>query len=485
MLRKSLPALDTTLLRPLGLAACGLGAASIVPAALPGSLGVGIGIGISGLALVSTLLALDAARRAKIEQLATQMGEFNVRLAATRVKLDQLQSRVMELPMTQDDAAPARLALSELTAEVGIVGGLLRDAMTTLCEHENRLAALQAAPAATANTPQPAMMPARVSSADTGPAPEQREAILAALVAGGLDVHLQPIVTLPQRRTAGYELLARLTLAQGDVLTAQEFITVADAAGHSGSIDAQVLTRALALASHLNGRAQNQFVTLNLSAATWTDARQLGSIARIVETYRAQASRLVIEIPQKIFRQLDPSRLGLLTQMSSHGARFALDHLADLRLDPVALAERGVRFVKVPGRLLTDWAERPHDTDIAPADFAAHMRRAGIDLIAEMAETDRMIADAIDLDVRFAQGFAISPARPIRPDAFTAAPNTVNPAEAQADTAPLTPPAAANRRAPQPGHGTGQPAGQSERQGDVQPERLPERLPLRAVLRRA
>ncbi len=288
---------------------------------------------------------------------------------------------------------------------------------------------------------------------------ERAAAILAAFNGAGVELHLQPIVMLPSRKVAGYEALARLILPDGSMVTPAEFLPVLEREGQSSSLDAQVLTRALAISSHLNARDGAQFVSLNLSTQAWTDPRTLHAVARILETYRSAALRLVIEMPQRIYRSLDPHRLGIIGGMKAGGVRFALDHLADLRLDPPTLADRGVAFVKASAMLLAEADERGNGLDVAAGDLGQLLRRLGIELIGERAETDRLVADLIEFDVRLAQGFAISPPRPVRQEVFQ--PAEPKPAESRPAEQPVAEPQPAKAAA------------------------APERLPFRAVLRRA
>ena len=44
--------------------------------------------------------------------------------------------------------------------------------------------------------------------------------------------------------------------------------------------------------------------------------------------------------------------------------------------------------------------------------------RHGISLIAERIETEAVVVDLLDYDVRFGQGFLFSPPRPVRADAL-------------------------------------------------------------------
>ena len=89
----------------------------------------------------------------------------------------------------------------------------------------------------------------------------------------------------------------------------------------------------------------------------------------------------------------------------------------DLRLEPRDLAQRGFRFVKMPASLLLNRTGETA-TDIHPADLSDLLGRFGIDLIAEKIESEGMVVDLLDYDVRYGQGFLFSPPRPVRAEAL-------------------------------------------------------------------
>ena len=70
----------------------------------------------------------------------------------------------------------------------------------------------------------------------------------------------------------------------------------------------------------------------------------------------------------------------------------------------------------VPARVLLNRAAA--QSDIHPADLADLLARSGIDLIAERIESESMVLDLLDYDVRFGQGFLFSPPRPVRSEAL-------------------------------------------------------------------
>src|SRR5205085_5882449 len=100
---------------------------------------------------------------------------------------------------------------------------------------------------------------------------------------------------------------------------------------------------------------------------------------------------------------------------------FARDGAADMRIDPLALADRGVRFVKLPAEMLLEPGSR-RGLDVEAGDLAAVLSRAGIRLVAERVEREEDVPNLLDLDVPLAQGFVFSPPRPVRAEVLSETP---------------------------------------------------------------
>jgi cyclic-di-GMP phosphodiesterase TipF (flagellum assembly factor) len=451
---------------------------------MPGALGAAIGLLLGGGGLIGSAWLSERRMQRQREQLFAGLGEVKVKLAANAIRLDNLSQRVEQMPMREQDAAPARAAINELTAEVGLLGDLIHQVATTLADHDAELAAAKSRVA-----PQPVAAPAvvvdpeaaRRARADALAAEHEQAAraaerriaedkaalISAALSEGKVEVHLQPIVQLPQRRTRGYEAMCRLRLDEQTLLMPDDFQAIVEERGFGPTLDALVLTRALAIARHLGAKEGGLFVSCNFSAATWGSSKALATLSRILDKYRDHAGHLVVEMPQRVFRALDPTSLGLLGAMSANGIRFALDHVADLRLDPVALFDRGIRFVKAPAALLQAQMEESEAAlDIAAGDLAAMLARASIILVAEEIADNPTVADMIELGVGFAQGAVFSPPRPVKPEVFA------EPAAAPSPVAEPARPLADVLGYPVPDPASAEPA-------------QPERIPFRSVLRRA
>ncbi|MBE7244583.1 MAG: EAL domain-containing protein, partial [Actinomycetospora chiangmaiensis] len=240
-----------------------------------------------------------------------------------------------------------------------------------------------------------------------------------------LEIHLQPVVTLPQRKVVAYEALARLR-AGTDLLVPEDFLPVLERHGRTTELDRRMLQRAATVARHLGSRGSEASVTYGLSPLSLYEPGFLRWLARLVGDESGLAGRLVLALPQASWRSLDPEQANALAALRGK-VGFALDRPQDLRFDGIALARVGVGQVKVPAGLLLR-PDRPDLADIAVEDLVTALARAGIRLVAQAVEAEGEVPDLIDLDVALAQGSVFAAPRPVRADVL-AAPPTAEPPE--------------------------------------------------------
>jgi cyclic-di-GMP phosphodiesterase TipF (flagellum assembly factor) len=232
-----------------------------------------------------------------------------------------------------------------------------------------------------------------------------------------IDMYLQPIVTLPQRKVRYYEAMSRLRTEQGDIIPAGDFIEVAESAGLMPKIDNLLVFRCVQVTRRLQLKSRDVGLFCNISPTTLTDALQFKQFLDFMDANRALSSALMLEFTQAAYRNFGPIEHESLAALAQRGFRFSMDHVRDLRMEPKELADRAFRYLKVPAKLLLGKTAGAQ-SDIHPEDLADLLARSGIDLIAERIENEAMVLDLLDYDVRFGQGFLFSPPRPVRAEAL-------------------------------------------------------------------
>ena len=231
-----------------------------------------------------------------------------------------------------------------------------------------------------------------------------------------IDLYLQPIVTLPQRKVRYYEAMSRLNAGNGEIVAAADFLSYAEAGSLLPKLDNLSVLRCVQVVRRLLLKNRDIGLFCNLAAATLTDAG-FPQFLEFVEANRAIAPSLVFEFTQSAVRGMGPIEHESLAALADRGFRFSMDNLTDLRVEPRELTERGFRFIKAPSALLLNRVGSA-TTNIHPADFSDLLGRFGIDLIAERIESEATVVDLLDYDVRFGQGFLFSPPRPVRAEAL-------------------------------------------------------------------
>ena len=326
-------------------------------------------------------------------------------------------------------------------------------------------------PAAAAAAPPPPAAPGTTKIVSGRFKDMEQDAVIAmireAVDANRVDLFLQPIVTLPQRKVRYYEAVARLRAGEGEPIMAGDFLPYAEAGGLMPKIDNLMMFRCVQVVRRLLAKNREIGLFCNLSTTTLVDSETFPQFTEFMDANKAIAPALVFEFTQPALRQMGPMENESLAALAQRGYRFSLDNVTDLRFEPRDLAERGFRFVKVQASLLLNRTGISL-SDIAPQDFAGLLARHGIELIAAKLESEAVVVDLLDYDVKFAQGFLFSPPRPVRPEvmqgigdrsgdvvATDAPPVTAAPAAPAAPAAAAAPAAPATGEAPAVSHRVG------------------------------
>ena len=370
--------------------------------------------------------------------LARQMAEFGRRLSAIEAKTDTVIDRALAT------AQP-------LAAEIEELSTLVKQLAASVAAHDAALANVGTAgsstsgprPSAPAIDPMPpAMGPLAALSPATNPAPAlataplerkvvafaglDRDGIVAtirsAIEGNKIDLYLQPIVTLPQRKVRYYEALSRLRADSGELIAAGDFVPYAEAGALMPKLDGLTALRCVQVVRRLLLKNRDIGLFCNLSTATLTDSG-FSKFLEFMDANRAIAPHMMFEFSQSAVRTMGPIENESLAALAERGFRFSVDNLTDLRVDARELNDRGFRFVKAPSALLFNRVTAASN-DIHPADFSDLLGRFGIDLIAERIENESTVVDLLDYDVRFGQGFLFSPPRPVRAEALQATAET-------------------------------------------------------------
>jgi cyclic-di-GMP phosphodiesterase TipF (flagellum assembly factor) len=346
-------------------------------------------------------------------------GDVDTIREAHRVLLTQveaLDARVTEiLEAVADDAQRS----DELLDEVHMLESLVERMQTRLDEQG-------AAPA----------FPARLGG-DVRQSPALLETVRQALTDNRVDLYLQPVVSLPQRRTRFYESFSRLRDESGRVMMPAEYLSVAEPGGLVTAIDNLLLFRCVQIVRRLAKQDRKIGIFCNISMASLGDESFFPQFLDLLTANRDLSGALIFELGQAAFDARGSVEARNMGKLADLGFRFSLDKVTDLDLDWQDLSRSDVKFLKVAAQFLLDELTEIDGRqilrslpDLAAEDFTQLTRRYGVEVIAEKVEAERQVVDLLDLNLDYAQGHLFGEPRAIKEAVLTEAgppPNLIRP----------------------------------------------------------
>src|SRR5690606_32279667 len=113
--------------------------------------------------------------------------------------------------------------------------------------------------------------------------------------------YLQPIVSLPQRRTVFYESFTRLRDATGRVMMPAEYLAVAEPEGLVTSIDNLLLFRCVQIVRRLAKQDKKVGIFCNVSIASLADETFFPQFLDMLAANRDLSGALIFELGQAAF----------------------------------------------------------------------------------------------------------------------------------------------------------------------------------------
>lgn len=252
-----------------------------------------------------------------------------------------------------------------------------------------------------------------------------------------IELHLQPVVTLPQRLVRFYEVLTRLKGASG-LVPAAEFIPLAEQGRLIAKLDTYQVIRSFQILKRLTQRNGDVGLYINLSAESLASSAFFREFQGFLSQNRAMADLVQFEFRQEALMEMGPLEIESLRAVADLGFHFSIDNVTDLRVDFRRWSDLGFRSIKVSADRLLGRA--PLVTgDIHVEDMAGHLQRQGLTLIVDRVEQEAQVIDLLDYGLAFGQGNLFSSPRQVRPEVLGAA--------QAAAGAPTRPAPAGNERA--------------------------------------
>ncbi|MBN1093347.1 bifunctional diguanylate cyclase/phosphodiesterase [Blastococcus sp. TML/M2B] len=229
--------------------------------------------------------------------------------------------------------------------------------------------------------------------------------LTAALDAGDVTVHFQPMLDLSTDEVVGVEALARWTHPERGPVSPAEFIAVAEQHGLMGRLGEQVVRSACTQLAALRAETGRQLrLGVNVSGRELSDPAYCDRLRRVFAETGWSASETVLEVTETLVEAESSAAVAALHQLRALGLRIAIDDFGTgysslSRLDTLPAA-----ILKLDSSFIATVATSPRRATLLRSIVGmAHV--LGLDVVAEGVETPAQDAELRAAGCRFGQGY--------------------------------------------------------------------------------
>jgi cyclic-di-GMP phosphodiesterase TipF (flagellum assembly factor) len=428
--------------------AAAVAAAWFLPQQFPALVSPQMGYIIGGFVFViGALLVLALRQSATLRQCAEIMGQMNEAMGLVIGDQRRIEEQTQNIQgaLSTLESEPQR-DVGEVVAEVKVLQSLIEQlyqqrgaaaaaaalatpaAPPTLRVVDNPNAPKRSEPPKPAATPS-ATTPSRDENSGSTAMPPVMQGLgerqILDLLRDGLrenrvELALQPIVSLPQRKRRFFECYSRIKAADGRVLVPEQYLDIAERFGLVTAIDNMLLFRCIQLLRKLRKANANVGFFLNISHRTLADRDFFREFINLMAQNAELAPAIVFEFSQRAWDSADNTLHRDLDRLAQLGYRFSLDKVTNLDIDVPGLSSRHFRFIKVEAARLAQAAASGAIGD-DPKAFKRMLDSYAIDLIVDRIESEPMLLELLELSIDFGQGYLFGEPRIAKPDLATAA----------------------------------------------------------------
>lgn len=226
------------------------------------------------------------------------------------------------------------------------------------------------------------------------------EGVIAALDDNRMRLVLQPMISTKTGRAEIYEALLRMERPDGSLVSAGEFVPIAEQLGLSRLID----RRTLELTVDLLKRHHDLTLSVNVSGLTCSDLEWVTALRRLTKDRPDVLRRMIVEITETVaLEELDQS-VNFVDTLNELGCRVAIDDFGAGYTSFKNLKRLNVDMVKIDGAFVKNLADDTSD-QIFVKTMIELANSFGMETVAEWVGDERSARFLKNAGITYMQGY--------------------------------------------------------------------------------
>lgn len=233
------------------------------------------------------------------------------------------------------------------------------------------------------------------------------------LVAGRVEVELEPILSLVDQRTSHYEVSINVLGAGGDRLVENSDFERLQGSGLLPLFDGARMNRSVTIAQRLLERGKHGRVFSAYSVESLTNPSFLTEVRNALHERGHISAQLVFGFPQADIRAFTPAEWSAVSELRQMQVVFGIDHMTHLDLDLKQLVSSGFVFARIDATQFLSGLRFAGGTAVG-TDLVRYVTGAGMTLIVDNIMSEQQLLRLGQSGVQLGQGRVFGGRRPVK-----------------------------------------------------------------------
>jgi diguanylate cyclase (GGDEF)-like protein len=248
---------------------------------------------------------------------------------------------------------------------------------------------------------------------------EKSMLILNAIESKRAEPFFQPIINVGSGKIEAVEVLSRLRMDDGSVLTGDEFVAIAEKMGVMHKLDYVLMEKAL---DKISDAGFSGLVFLNMSPRALVLHDFIPEVRRIVAKYKFDPTRIVFEITERETIKNMALLEKFINNLKFEGFKLAIDDFGSGFSSFHYVKRFPIDFLKIEGEFVLNMVKNEKDRALVKS-IVALAKELRIRTVAEYVENAEVQQAVAEIGIDLAQGFHIGRPHPKVLPAPVAAPD--------------------------------------------------------------
>ena len=224
-----------------------------------------------------------------------------------------------------------------------------------------------------------------------------------------IELYLQPIVSLPQRKRRFFECYNHIKTDDGTVISQAQYMQIDIDNKILSAIDNILLFRCMQILKKIQNDDFSLVFFCNITLHSLLDKEFFYKFIQYLQVNSVLAPNIILELSQNDYLENRAALTTPLKMLAKVGYRFSLEYIDDFNIDSIELVQRKFSHVKVDADVIINHIRQGNGHLFR--SFKQRMDNVNIDVIVNNIDSEQILLELLDCNIDYGQGFLFGKAK--------------------------------------------------------------------------